>query len=68
MSVRDGKLEGIMAIFEGAGRRPILGAKRRDGAGAVLWAVLWLPALGLMLSGIFAAAGFDLGAALLLLE
>jgi hypothetical protein len=57
-----------MVAFQGADRRPMKRAIWRDGAGAVLWAVLWLPALGLVVSAVFASAGFDLGAVLLLLE
>jgi hypothetical protein len=57
-----------MLAFEGTARRPVKRTNWRDGAGAMLWAVLWLPALGLAVSAILASAGFDLGAVLLLLE
>jgi hypothetical protein len=57
-----------MVAFEGAARRPVKRAHWRDGAGAMLWAVLWPSVLGLVASAILASAGFDLGAVLLLLE
>jgi hypothetical protein len=57
-----------MVAFEGAARRAANRASWRDGAGAMLWAVLWPAALGLVASAILASAGFDLGAVLLLLE
>ena len=49
-----------------AGRRQSVQALR-NGALTVLWAVLWLPLLGLMVSGVMIAGGFDLGVLLLLL-
>jgi hypothetical protein len=56
-----------MTASEEVGRRKLAGERLCDGGMPVRWVALW-SALGLAASAVLLSAGFDLGAALLLLE
>jgi hypothetical protein len=62
-----GSEEGAMTAWEAVGRRKLAGERLRDGGMPVRFVALW-SALGLAASAVLLSAGFDLGAALLLLE